>query len=541
MLVLLPAVGSIAGNIVLNKEMLRMNLDRCIPWGGMPRCGTAGKLPEVPKPSAPKGMSEIPPMMPFGSKKNIASPPKRDPRTDPDARPGGDVLPDAPAGPGFPGGGPPKTPPFERVESIDIIDGKYLPCEMPYALWDGTVCDAHMTQVHYQTDTPCLNGVYIGGSSVYQINQCSFKLDGYGINDFAGIGSAVMTDGTSRVVIRDTELVTSGALRSCITADGTSTVTLENCRLYAAGGALPEGYRPRIGAGMMEPPPGMRIGGTCRASVLLSGAKMYYNNCVIQADGWGALSTDSDAPGKYLKCDDCKIILSGSGYGIFGDGSVVCEMNRCSFDVKDYVSMSGASSCIRFTDCSLTSEEYGAMVFGSGAFRVPQLYFQGGKIDAKEAAVYLKGTNAYVSMNHVEVSRGEYFIHTIVDDDSMQSVLQEDERFQTYGMKVALRDMTVCGDIVHEEIRRDLAVTMEHVQYTGKIEHAYLSLQESSWFATGDSTVALVGDVYVEAIDAPKGVTIRAVAAEGCRLKGDYPLPSGGRLSVTLQRKEDHQ
>ena len=102
-------------------------------------------------------------------------PPKRDPRTDPGARPGGDIPPDAPAGPGFPGGGPPKTPLFDRVESIDIIDGKYLPSETPYAVWDGTIRDDGMSQVHYRTDTPCLNGIYIGGDSIYQISRCSFS------------------------------------------------------------------------------------------------------------------------------------------------------------------------------------------------------------------------------------------------------------------------------------------------------------------------------------------------------------------------------
>lgn len=121
----------------------------------------------------------------------------------------------------------------------------------------------------------------------------------------------------------------------------------------------------------------------------------------------------------------------------------------------------------------------------------------------------------------------------------MQHVLGENECFQTYGMKVALRDMTVCGDIVHEEIRRDLAITMERVHYTGKIEHAYLSLTASTWFATADSTVALVGNVSIEAIDAPTGVTIRAIAAEGCRLAGDYTLHSGGQLSVASLRKEE--
>ena len=72
------------------------------------------------------------------------------------------------------------------------------------------------------------------------------------------------------------------------------------------------------------------------------------------------------------------------------------------------------------------------------------------------------------------------------------------------------------------------------------IEHAYLSLTASTWFATADLTVALVGNVSIEAIDAPTGVTIRAIAAEGCRLAGDYTLHSGGQLSVASLRKEEN-
>ena len=505
-----------------------------IPAYGMPRIDTPGQLPELPKmPPPPGNMPGMPKMKsPTGDNRNQPSPPRMDPRKDPDAVPGGDIEPGAKAGPGFPGGGPPKTPPFDREESIDIIDGKYIPCQEPYAIWTGTLSDREMRDADYRTDAPCLNGIYIGGDSRYTIQNCKFIMEGHGINDFAGIGSAIMTDGTSQVEIADTVVETTGAIRPCIAANGTSVVRLKNCRLHAAGGPLPEGYVPRIAAGMMEPPSGLGIGGTCRASVLLGGAKMYYDHCEISADGWGALSTDSDAPGKYLQCDDCKVWVHDSGYAIFGDGAVECVMNRCDIAVKDYVSMAGASSTIRYHDCDIRSGRFGAMVFGSGAYRVPQTWFRGGSLQTEEAAVYLKGTNAYVSMDGVQVTTGKYLVHTIVDDDLFQEVLSEELCFQTYGMKVALANMTVTGDIVHEEIRRHLAVSMDHVKLTGVIQNAHLSMKDSLWYATGDSTVVLIGAVDVGAMDAPQGVTIRAVPGEGCMLDGSHVLPSGGRLVI---------
>lgn len=53
--------------------------------------------------------------------------------------------------------------------------------------------------------------------------------------------------------------------------------------------------------------------------------------------------------------------------------------------------------------------------------------------------------------------------------------------------------------------------------------------KEAPGTATGDSTVCLVGDVKETQIDAAVGITIQAVAGEGCGLKGEYTLASGGQ------------
>ena len=41
-----------------------------------------------------------------------------------------------------------------------------------------------------------------------------------------------------------------------------------------------------------------------------------------------------------------------------------------------------------------------------------------------------------------------------------------------------------------------------------------------------------MGDVKADAIDAPAGVMVSAMAGEGCGLKGTYTLASGGTLTV---------
>ena len=93
-----------------------------------------------------------------------------------------------------------------------------------------------------------------------------------------------------------------------------------------------------------------------------------------------------------------------------------------------------------------------------------------------------------------------------------------------------MRDMTVTGDILHEDPERDCRVYMTSTCLTGAIQNAYVSMDQGSrWYATGDSNVILSDTVETAQIDAPAGVTIHAKAADGA---GEYTLSSGGKLIV---------
>ena len=61
----------------------------------------------------------------------------------------------------------------------------------------------------------------------------------------------------------------------------------------------------------------------------------------------------------------------------------------------------------------------------------------------------------------------------------------------------------------------------------GAIKDAVITLDGSGkWVATADSNVTIDGSVNVSQIDAPKGVTINAIAGE----EGTFTLSSGGTL-----------
>ena len=150
------------------------------PAYGMPTLAGA-----VNKPEKVNAIPPGPPPGEFGQAPAIKPcPPTCRPSEHPASVPGSDVEPGKP-GPGMPGGGPPKAPPFPRMDSMDVLDGKLYVAQTPYAEISGDITDTAMKNASYKTDEVCLNGLYIGGDSVYAIKDSQFDLTGYGIDDFA--------------------------------------------------------------------------------------------------------------------------------------------------------------------------------------------------------------------------------------------------------------------------------------------------------------------------------------------------------------------
>ena len=90
--------------------------------------------------------------------------------------------------------------------------------------------------------------------------------------------------------------------------------------------------------------------------------------------------------------------------------------------------------------------------------------------------------------------------------------------------------MRLEGDFIHEDIAREMFLDLKKVYLSGAIKDAYLSMDVGSmWYATADSNVTFISDMFLNQIDAPQGVTIHAKGAQ----VGEYALHSGGCLIVT--------
>ena len=99
-----------------------------------------------------------------------------------------------------------------------------------------------------------------------------------------------------------------------------------------------------------------------------------------------------------------------------------------------------------------------------------------------------------------------------------------------YGVKVAFSDTELNGDIIHEDYNRPIALSFFHSRHTGAIQNASLQMDKiSTWFATADSCVNMVGEFESGQIDAAVGVTIRMSCA-ACPGHKEVQLLSGGIL-----------
>ena len=516
-----------------------------VPAYGMPTLAGPVNKPEkvsmmppmgdMPGPS-PGGPGGMPPVDGFGQpavKERKPCPPTCRPSEHPGSVPGADVEPGMP-GPGFPGGGPPKAPPFPRMESLDVLDGKLYAAETPYAEISGEITDTAMTGASYKTDEVCLNGIYIGGNSQYEIKDSKFEMTGYGIDDFAGNGSAIMVNDDAKLEMENVEVVTHGVIRPCTVATGETTLIVRNCYLDSRGGEIPASYVPRVASGMMEPPPGLKLGGNCRTHLSMGNSTAYFYDSKIVAHSWAALSTDGSKGDLYLEANNCEVICETVGYGTYADNGCHNVLNDCDITVDTHVAIIAGDAWVKFNGGKVKSNQYGCMLHGvRGHYtEVTEAHITGGEWDVGEKLFFVKSENVYLKLDGAKVKTGKYLIHAIVNDDDAATKVPEDMKLKVYGVNAVIANGEYEGDIIHEDTDRTMNVTIQNATVKGVIADAYISLEGSKWYATGDSSVCLMGVVDAAQIDAPAGVTVTAMAGEGCGLSGEYALASGGKLIV---------
>ena len=427
-------------------------------------------------------------------------------------------------GPPPPGGGVKGKPSSASVticpEGIMQSDGVYL---------EGEFFSAEAQNVRLNvSDNGYLGGVYVDGTD-YTMEHCDVRLDGNGIS-LGGPGSGVCSDNRSEVIIRDSRIETTGSARCATSAEHDSILKVYNSTLISHG--APFGSELPPGAFMATPPAALEIDGNCRTHVTMTGSESYFYDSTISADGWAALSTDISDGWVYLEANDCVVETVNSGYGAYADGGCHDVLNRCKVKVASMALIAAGECTAVFRDCECDCGSYFLLSHCIGVpEEVSEVDVIGGSIHTKEPLALLKSCNVRLDMAGVQVHTDSgVLIRTVVNDDPMAEGAVH-PKGPVYGVRATLRDMDISGDVIHGDYEtRELYLSLQNTKLQGAVQNICLSMDnQSAWFATGDSTLMLDGDVDLGQINAPKDVTV--TVTNGI-VSDTFPLASGGTLVI---------
>jgi hypothetical protein len=376
-----------------------------------------------------------------------------------------------------------------------------------------------------------LNGVIVsGGQSAVTMRGGSIALSGAGTNDFLGTGAGVLVNGGATLVLDGTRIETSGRISSAAVAAEGARLRVYNARLVANGGPLPEGYVPRIGPGMMEPPAPLGLEGTARTVLAMSNSDTLIVSSHIEADGWGAVSTDATGGDLYLKVVGSTILVRRRGYGTYADfgAHVVVESTR--IDSGGHMGIIAGKARTDFTGVSGRAAGSVMMIHSVMAFdpaETADFTLIDAAVSSGEAAILVKSANANLTIAGGSIASDSGVLLEVRKNDDPNATQTGGSAVP--GVTLRIERAQLAGDVIDTDPDRPTSVLLDHATLAGALGDVSLSIGEGGrWVADADSDVALVDLAASAQIDALPGVTIRARGA------GLSPriLASGGRLVV---------
>jgi hypothetical protein len=213
------------------------------------------------------------------------------------------------------------------------------------ALRGGSFDGSSLSGVKLESQGPMFTGVIVDGGK-YEIKDLDVTMNGFGGNDFAGVGTGLVVCGDADVTVDGYKVRNAGVIRNAVVVGGTAKLTVKNADIEALGGDEDQvaAAQKAVGRGMFGVPWVLGLVGNNRATNVVGKGHVTYVDSKIRAQGWGVLSTDGvDSPdelGQYtvtLDTKNCEVDLFGeSGYGSYTIGSCRNTFDNTIINVPDY-------------------------------------------------------------------------------------------------------------------------------------------------------------------------------------------------------------
>jgi hypothetical protein len=243
---------------------------------------------------------------------------------------------------------------------IVVEDGKVTKT-IPAIIQGGTVEDGKIEGVYMASREDSFNGIVVDGEGECVIKDVKADFDGFGDNDFLGVGCAVTVVGNPTVTIDHCDFTVNGVTRCSVHVGGTSNVTVKNTKMtnICPEDEWPGNFSWQVG-----------FCGSNRLAQFTDAANVTYENCDLKTNGWGILSIDGTDGGQTMLVKNTRMELSGPkahGYGAFCIGENEVIYDNCDVDVYGYpllmMGMEGLGKA-SILGSRIKGRRYGVMING---------------------------------------------------------------------------------------------------------------------------------------------------------------------------------
>lgn len=398
---------------------------------------------------------------------------------------------------------------------------------------DAALATATATLVESATITSAQNAfnpiLAEGGKTAITIKRTKIRLTGTGTNDFLGTGAGILARDGAALVLTDSTIETNGPISSALVAAENATVKIYGSKLVANGGPLPADYKPRIGPGMMEPPAPLGLVGTARTLLAMSNSRTYVYSSTIEADGWGALSTDAAGDALYLEANDCVIRVRRAGYGTYADFGANVVVNRSSIDSGGMMGIIAGKARTRYDGVTGTAADNVMMIHSVMAFDISeQATFEiaNSNVVAGGSALLVKSANANIAIASSKIASARNVLLEVRKNDDANATKTNGKPVP--GVLLTVTNSELQGGIIDTDPDRMTMVVLDHASLTGALKDVTLAIKGGGkWTANENSVVTAADSATLGAIDATAGVTVQV---RGAGVSAPRKLPSGGSL-----------
>ncbi len=283
---------------------------------------------------------------------------------------------------------------------------------VPAAVYAGEITGAEARDVFIASEEDSFNGILITGNTEYAVKDSEMYLDGFGADDFSGMGAAVAAIDDTRVTISDSTFRVNGVTRCAVHVGGDSEVRVDNCTISncSPNSDWVKDFSWQVG-----------FSGTNRLCQLTDNAKVWYTGCDLRTNGWGILSIDGTDKPVEMHVKDCTMELEGPrahGYGAFCIGENFVSFDHCDVYVNGYplllMGMDGQGRAEVKNGSVLRGRRFGIMVVDDDN---SVLIITDSKIDSGKSAIIMKGSATKVDIARSELKAKNGVLLQLMDND----------------------------------------------------------------------------------------------------------------------------